>query len=503
MAASSGQAAAGTEEEFFGFDSGAEDEDDEDLLQDASVFSIEDNRKGLVSNATKTHIQSCHNLSRTGPAGQKSSISTSTPSLTVASASKALLRSGACGAKHSASLRSLLHRSNSDGSSESLGYSRSSSTSSFRIHSFEPLEKVEQASISCVSSAVPPKARSPSPAVGASTLPVGANPPATPAPAYRRPRPSSAPSRGRPPTAPQASWSSPASSSSNLHASASSSSPRLLMRPVSAAALATSSESTHSCQSRSLSSSASARSHLSSASSVRRGAPPRSGRTSVAEGEVYHHPAPPKAAPPATSKKRPCSARISYNTGSVQKAPVAPSTTAPTSQHECLQARARGTSTSAKVGTPRGLDAASTEGYTVDSWAPTLAQVRGLHCMPPQPCPRPPPPRPPPRAGTQSPSPPTRGSPSKTQRRREAPEASCSICLDPLYRTGHPDSQKEEGCVYALPCGHAFHSGCIERWLKVSSTCPLCKTSVQPPSRSDSPLEVRSEILAAAGWHPL
>jgi hypothetical protein len=45
----------------------------------------------------------------------------------------------------------------------------------------------------------------------------------------------------------------------------------------------------------------------------------------------------------------------------------------------------------------------------------------------------------------------------------------CGICLDD-YRDGD--------MVKALPCLHQYHCSCIDKWLKVASTCPICKQSI-------------------------
>lgn len=30
-----------------------------------------------------------------------------------------------------------------------------------------------------------------------------------------------------------------------------------------------------------------------------------------------------------------------------------------------------------------------------------------------------------------------------------------------------------------IPCRHAYHLGCVQRWLAVGPTCPLCRTTVE------------------------
>ncbi|KAF8698213.1 hypothetical protein HU200_035733 [Digitaria exilis] len=48
--------------------------------------------------------------------------------------------------------------------------------------------------------------------------------------------------------------------------------------------------------------------------------------------------------------------------------------------------------------------------------------------------------------------------------------AQCAICLG-LVRAGE--------AVRRLPaCGHLFHAGCIEKWLRAHATCPLCRAIV-------------------------
>lgn len=45
----------------------------------------------------------------------------------------------------------------------------------------------------------------------------------------------------------------------------------------------------------------------------------------------------------------------------------------------------------------------------------------------------------------------------------------CCICL----------GRYEEGVrVRELPCTHTFHMACVDQWLRISATCPLCKYDI-------------------------
>jgi hypothetical protein len=53
--------------------------------------------------------------------------------------------------------------------------------------------------------------------------------------------------------------------------------------------------------------------------------------------------------------------------------------------------------------------------------------------------------------------------------------AQCAICLR-LVLLGE--------LVRRLPaCGHLFHAGCVDEWLRAHPTCPLCRAAVRRPQR--------------------
>ncbi|XP_024011209.1 E3 ubiquitin-protein ligase RING1-like [Eutrema salsugineum] len=53
-----------------------------------------------------------------------------------------------------------------------------------------------------------------------------------------------------------------------------------------------------------------------------------------------------------------------------------------------------------------------------------------------------------------------------TKRKTSSMSNHCTICLEEF---------KEGQEVGTLPCGHEFDNKCIEKWLKVGHTCPLCR----------------------------
>ncbi|CAE6959244.1 RNF44 [Symbiodinium natans] len=59
--------------------------------------------------------------------------------------------------------------------------------------------------------------------------------------------------------------------------------------------------------------------------------------------------------------------------------------------------------------------------------------------------------------------------------RGEGPETSCAVCLSDFDR---------DAVLRRLPCGHSFHRGCIDKWLKRNKVCPLCLQDIEVPQPS-------------------
>eukprot|EP01018_Ginkgo_biloba_P012597 Gb_08354 [translate_table: standard] len=63
----------------------------------------------------------------------------------------------------------------------------------------------------------------------------------------------------------------------------------------------------------------------------------------------------------------------------------------------------------------------------------------------------------------------TCGGESSSERDLSPEDAECCICL----------SAYEDGIeLRELPCSHHFHCACIDKWLRINATCPLCKYNI-------------------------
>ncbi|GJN33014.1 hypothetical protein PR202_gb21570 [Eleusine coracana subsp. coracana] len=65
----------------------------------------------------------------------------------------------------------------------------------------------------------------------------------------------------------------------------------------------------------------------------------------------------------------------------------------------------------------------------------------------------------------------------------------CAVCLAEL-RDGAGETRR-----LLHPCGHAFHQGCIDPWLRYHGTCPLCRAPVQAPGEDARTEEAEGHVI--------
>jgi len=71
------------------------------------------------------------------------------------------------------------------------------------------------------------------------------------------------------------------------------------------------------------------------------------------------------------------------------------------------------------------------------------------------------------------------------ENKRNLRQRTCVICMG-VFRVGQP-------VKLALPCHHAMHSGCLERWLTQTPTCPVCR-ACQPCELKKAGRRVNGEL---------
>ncbi|KAK8331158.1 hypothetical protein V6Z11_A10G056100 [Gossypium hirsutum] len=52
-------------------------------------------------------------------------------------------------------------------------------------------------------------------------------------------------------------------------------------------------------------------------------------------------------------------------------------------------------------------------------------------------------------------------------------------CLH-VYNNWFGSTGNSHGVEYCVVCRHCFHVHCIDAWLKVGKTCPICRVNVAP-----------------------
>ena len=92
-------------------------------------------------------------------------------------------------------------------------------------------------------------------------------------------------------------------------------------------------------------------------------------------------------------------------------------------------------------------------------------------------------------ASEQSPVPKRKKTKKKRKKKNDVLNDNCVICIEDF----------EDGEYYTrLPCGHGFHTGCINPWLiEKSALCPICKQSILPSGDSRAVAQIPTEDLAA------
>ncbi|KAL9247052.1 hypothetical protein vseg_020523 [Gypsophila vaccaria] len=78
----------------------------------------------------------------------------------------------------------------------------------------------------------------------------------------------------------------------------------------------------------------------------------------------------------------------------------------------------------------------------------------------------------------------------KTSKKESSTQNSCSICLG-NYKGS--DLVRELG-----ECGHVFHLKCVDSWLKLHPTCPLCRTSPLPTPQSTPLAQVVVPLISSS-----
>jgi hypothetical protein len=72
--------------------------------------------------------------------------------------------------------------------------------------------------------------------------------------------------------------------------------------------------------------------------------------------------------------------------------------------------------------------------------------------------------------------------------------APCSVCLE--------DVRRGEAVRRMPPCGHLFHSACVDAWLHSHATCPMCRSDLLAPRNRPADKSVTAAAAADGGAAP-
>lgn len=63
-------------------------------------------------------------------------------------------------------------------------------------------------------------------------------------------------------------------------------------------------------------------------------------------------------------------------------------------------------------------------------------------------------------------------------------QVDCAICMTsvdlPIHKNGTPKTKTDNHAYMITPCFHAFHSECLEDWMKYKLQCPICRNGLPP-----------------------
>ncbi|KAJ6820511.1 ubiquitin-protein ligase CIP8 [Iris pallida] len=65
----------------------------------------------------------------------------------------------------------------------------------------------------------------------------------------------------------------------------------------------------------------------------------------------------------------------------------------------------------------------------------------------------------------------------------------CPVCLDEL-KTSKAAAEAAAKEVKEMPCRHRFHGDCIEKWLGMHGSCPVCRYRMPEEEAEEEPKEV-------------
>lgn len=78
------------------------------------------------------------------------------------------------------------------------------------------------------------------------------------------------------------------------------------------------------------------------------------------------------------------------------------------------------------------------------------------------------------------------------QKGRRGVVGPCAICLG--------DYEEGEMVRVVLECDHSFHARCVDEWLRMSATCPVCRSSPVPSPVATPVATPLSELIPLAAY---